>query len=128
VQSDVDNNSPVHTNITILTQQLQSLEALELHNINQRQHTDLRRPRPPPKFPSRPITSQPNRQRQHTTVNQAHLITQSKKFKGVKCWACGHSHNLRDCPTTSEEKKQQIYKQKRDEANNKPQQYKHHEA
>jgi hypothetical protein len=54
VQSNVDNNSPVHTNITILTQQLQSLEALELHNINQRHNTDLRRPRPPPKFPSRP--------------------------------------------------------------------------
>jgi hypothetical protein len=36
VQSHIDNGSPVHTSITNLTQQLQSLEALELNNRTQR--------------------------------------------------------------------------------------------
>jgi hypothetical protein len=35
------NGSPVHTSITNLTQQLQSLEALELNNITQRQQQEL---------------------------------------------------------------------------------------
>jgi hypothetical protein len=34
VQSHIYQNSPVHTSITLLTQQLQSLEALELQNTN----------------------------------------------------------------------------------------------
>jgi hypothetical protein len=43
------------------------------------------------------------------------MITQSKKFQGVKCWSCGHGHHLRDCPNTTDAKKQEIYQQKRDE-------------
>jgi hypothetical protein len=45
VQSHMDNGSPVHTSITKLTQQLQSLEALELNNITQRSHQEFRKPR-----------------------------------------------------------------------------------
>ncbi|KAG7352569.1 hypothetical protein IV203_008617 [Nitzschia inconspicua] len=47
--------------------------------------------------------------------NQANLVTLSRKFKPVKCWGCGHHHNLRDCPTTSDEQKQALYQQKREE-------------
>jgi hypothetical protein len=46
VQSHIDNNSPVYTSITLLTQQLQSLEALELQNTNIRPQNELRTPRP----------------------------------------------------------------------------------
>ncbi|KAG7340238.1 reverse transcriptase RNA-dependent DNA polymerase [Nitzschia inconspicua] len=49
--------------------------------------------------------------------NRANLATQSRKFKPVKCWGCGHHHNLRNCPTTSEEQKQSIYHKKREEKN-----------
>jgi hypothetical protein len=45
VQSHIDQNSPVHTSITLLTQHLQSLEALELQNTNIRPQNELRRPR-----------------------------------------------------------------------------------
>ncbi|KAG7371221.1 hypothetical protein IV203_019791 [Nitzschia inconspicua] len=51
----------------------------------------------------------------YRNTNQANLVTQSKKFRPVKCWGCGHSHNLRDCPTTTDQQKQHIYKQKREE-------------
>ena len=47
--------------------------------------------------------------------NQANFATQSRKFKATKCWGCGQGHNLRDCPTTSEEEKQRIYQRKREE-------------
>ncbi|KAG7349249.1 hypothetical protein IV203_011846 [Nitzschia inconspicua] len=48
-------------------------------------------------------------------TNRANLVTQSKKFRPVKCWGCGHSHNLRGCPTTTDDQKQVIYRQKREE-------------
>jgi hypothetical protein len=43
------------------------------------------------------------------------MITQSRKFKPVKCWGCGQGHNLRERPTTSEEEKQRIYQQRREQ-------------
>jgi hypothetical protein len=104
----------VHTSITNLTQQLQSLEALELNNITQRQQQEFRKPRPRP--PNRPTIVRPR-----MPYNHPNLITQSKKYKPIKCWGCGQGHNLRDCPTTSDQQKQAIYQQKREEiANRKP--------
>jgi hypothetical protein len=38
------------------------------------------------------------------------MITQSQKYKPIKCWNCGQSHHLRDCPTVTPEKGGDILK------------------
>jgi hypothetical protein len=43
------------------------------------------------------------------------MITQCRKFRPIKCWGCGQGHNLRDCPTTNDKQKQEIYQQKREQ-------------
>ena len=49
-------------------------------------------------------------------VHKANAVHTSQKFRGeVKCWSCGRSHHMRNCPTTSEEDKQAIYERKRQE-------------
>jgi hypothetical protein len=78
VQSHIDIYSPAHTSITLLTQQLQSLEALELQYTNIRPQNELRTPRPR----SQPSTKhKPNVLRSLRPFNQANMITQSKKFR-----------------------------------------------
>jgi hypothetical protein len=56
---------------------------------------------------------------------QAHSALQSQKFRTMKCWGCGHSHHLRDCPTTSNEQRQRLWEEHRTKSaknNNKPMQ------
>jgi hypothetical protein len=103
LQSHIDNDSPVHTSITLLTQQLQSLEALELPNTNIRPQNELRTPRPRTQHSTR---HKPNVLRSPRPFNQANMITQSKKLRTIKCWGCGQGHSLRDC-TNKKEKPQQ---------------------
>jgi hypothetical protein len=57
VQAHIDNNTPMHTSITLLTQQLQSLESLELHNTNQPTQSEFRRPRMIPNQFKRPTNA-----------------------------------------------------------------------
>jgi hypothetical protein len=115
VQSHIDNDSPEHTSITPLTQQLQSLEALELQNTIIRPQNELTTLRPSSQQSTK---HKPNVLRSPRPFNQANVITQSKKFRTIKCWGCGQGHSLRDCPTTSDAEKQKNYQQKREASTN----------
>ncbi|KAG7355158.1 hypothetical protein IV203_004514 [Nitzschia inconspicua] len=93
--------------------QMRHLETINLNNTTStRQSYNKVRPR----NQSRPPYVKANAAAESTKPsNQANLVTQSRKFKPVKCWGCGHHHNLRDCPTTSDKQKQALYQQKREE-------------
>jgi hypothetical protein len=97
VQAHIDNNTPMYTSITLLTQQLQSLESLALHNTNQPPQSEFRRPRMIPNHFKLPTNAIRPRKRK----DQAYMITQSRKFRPIKCWGCGQGHNLRYFPTPS---------------------------
>ncbi|KAG7372378.1 hypothetical protein IV203_018521 [Nitzschia inconspicua] len=93
--------------------QMQHLESIKLNSTTSTRNSYNRvRSRQNPRTPHTKanVASSPQQ-----NTNQANLVTQSKKFRPVKCWGCGHSHNLRDCPTTTDDQKQAIYKQKRKE-------------
>ncbi|KAG7362456.1 integrase core domain containing protein [Nitzschia inconspicua] len=93
--------------------QMRHLETINLNNTTStRQSYNKVRPR----NQSRPPYVKANTAAESTKPsNQANLVTQSRKFEPVKCWGCGHHHNLRDCPTTSDEQKQALYQQQREE-------------
>jgi hypothetical protein len=69
VQAYIDNNSHVYTSRTILTQQLQSFEALELNNITQRQQQDSRKPRTVQNHPTDPLHIDPVHQLTKQTLS-----------------------------------------------------------
>jgi hypothetical protein len=101
-----DRDELIDCTITSITQDLQNLKALELNNSSsyneshhhpryQRNHSQLR---------SRDRTN-----RNFKPTMAANMITQSKKYKPLKCWNCGHGHHLRDCPTVTTEKREQLF-------------------
>ncbi|KAG7366304.1 hypothetical protein IV203_028974 [Nitzschia inconspicua] len=93
--------------------QMRYLESIQLNNTTStRTSYNRARSRQHPRTPHTKANVASASQR---NTNRANLVTQSKKFRPVKCWGCGHSHNLRDCPTTTDDQKQAIYRQKREE-------------
>ncbi|KAG7340335.1 reverse transcriptase RNA-dependent DNA polymerase [Nitzschia inconspicua] len=93
--------------------QMRYLESIQLNNTTStRTSYNRARSRQQPRTPHTKANVASESQR---NTNRANLVTQSKKFRPVKCWGCGHSHNLRDCLTTTDDQKQAIYRQKREE-------------
>jgi hypothetical protein len=73
--------------------------------------------------PSRPPAGRPPYRHIHQTRYVAATQKKKKYPNDIKCWGCGRSHHLRDCPTTSLEMRQRIweeYRQKRRDKNNTP--------
>jgi hypothetical protein len=83
-------------------------------NINRHGHldtdtTEIQRDLQALELTLRAISNDIHQAKQCQHRQHANTAFQSKKFKNVKCWGCGHGHHLRTCPTTSEEERQRLW-------------------
>ncbi len=108
-ERDLEAFDQLDTNISNIQHRLQRLELTYHANTNEtRSNTHSQSHRNFTRSLSKQLSSpnKPSRQ-------QANTALQSRKFRGVKCWGCGHNHHLRACPTTSAEERHRLWEEHR---------------